>query len=1719
MIRRGFGSAGRLAAVALAVALVLSLAGDRGRAATVPAVINGQDPLEVLALKVRPNVIVVLDTSGSMTRQVTNQETLSGDHPLSRMHVAKQVLKQVITDNQDKASFMLGTYTQFSVNLQQQQAGRNRFQYSAASDMWPNMLTDELWVKDPPGETSNRGLQSWQIIYDQWKTLYFGESSGTVCSATLPGPFPKFYRNGSDLALDLQNAMNASPCANTYTVTYDTGTGRFTFEATGANSFSLRPADTPNNIANALGGLPTTVGGMGTITPFVTSLERRNGHTRVQVSGAHGVSVGDTCTITGATASFFNGTWSVISIQSSSEFRLNGPTGSTQQATNVGTMTCMAGGGGVVQSNAPYTLLYRVTSGTANNLAQPFRDGMDTIFTFTDIVNGVNVTSYQLASSRIWNGEIVKVQADGTICDVDFTTNPKTSPPSVTVQRVTSGCGTDETGQSARFDWAGGRWGGNNFCRGFRGKMPLIPCDLQSPPAPLQITMALPYLDTELPFDANGDPADWSGDGNPDYVEAMDGSWAVQTVNVAPSAKASGSTPLGNSLIDIKGAATGSGCIVNPPPLPGEPDLSSQAAQVGACEKRNFTELWEDGQTGTTDMAGPGPWQLDPVSTHLDPKEKTIVLFVTDGNDTCDVRTSALGETDLNALRAAHKAEQLYERLDGLQPASSVQTFVIGFGGAFTGGEPTRLNWIAWGGSGLGNDGQPDVPTTDSGEAERWHPTGCNISYSNTNNTTCVNNYLKGRRAGCSTCQDAFVAPDAATLAAQLQAIIDQGASEGEFNAQQSITESVFEYVDRATTSTDVYESAAPANRYQAIVPTRVLSTFTLPGFQGQVKAYQDDGTGTGTAVVQWSAGDVLWRQVSQGMINDADCNPNGTTGAADGECSFQNLHAGATDAGIATSGAAIKRRVYTTSRNGVYTFTPGNLVAYGTGSWTPPERVSLWPPASGVAPGDYVTPGLFDAEMGLPLDGTTDAAADLASLQADFGACVGNNLPGACTAGGTLDQMKAARREAREMILAFMAGAQTVEDGSGPKRAQASSGGVPQGALLYTARSWMLADSELATAAIVTQPLPAEPDSFLQEYSLFRDGPRDGNGKNTSSSSADQVYQGFGLRNPDNDGEVGITTDTSVTPNVHTGVPDSRTELKPVMTVVYVPANDMLHAFRAGPNVSPSTSCDEVASPATDECGGQELWGFVPYDQLSALRLRLVNDPQGQNNHVFMLARGVRFSDVFVSSDTPITVNPDGVASSTLEGVWRRILYVPRGIGGKYMTALDITAPGPYTVKALDTQGPVPLWSRGNPDTDDGTGSGTDNNTAADRLAYATMGETWSIPAIAYVDRTQAIYQTARNPAGLDYVIYLGSGYGAAGEGTTFYTLDALSGDVVASVDVELAAAANGLTRGGLPYPNAIVANVVGFNPSAYALLSTVHPAASKVTRVYFGDLHGRLWKVLAAAPDVAIPIADLGADQPVGTAASLIGMPPQPDVPVPHVYVTSGNERRAEGPFGIFGFRDDGGDTETALGGSTTEAGVTTFAPAVLLRDPDDNPFVREFDQGLPDADCGYTVEAVFRGTVQPTTVFEESPTGLLGRVFFAGTRLSLPNTVFAPPTPLACGTGDYPCRSTFDSIIYALGAKTGVAAYDLNSAGDDAYRIYRDSRIAAITMLADPDPARGGSSFTPDEGQMEGTPKPPPPPGVPPTGVTATANVVMVREPGKPPPSVRYGSTVCQ
>jgi hypothetical protein len=411
-------------------------------------------------------------------------------------------------------------------------------------------------------------------------------------------------------------------------------------------------------------------------------------------------------------------------------------------------------------------------------------------------------------------------------------------------------------------------------------------------------------------------------------------------------------------------------------------------------------------------------------------------------------------------------------------------------------------------------------------------------------------------------------------------------------------------------------------------------------------------------------------------------------------------------------------------------------------------------------------------------------------------------------------------------------------------------------------------------------------------------------------------------------------------------------------------------------------------------------------------------------------------------------------------------------------------------------------------------------------------LGETWSVPALAFVD--SGSNPTARR-GGTDFVLYTGSGYGAAGQGTTFYTLDAITGDVVAAADVTAAAASAGLTRSAaqvtyvqpdgtsLVLPNTLVANAVAFVPARFNPLQPPPPAGAKATRAYIGDTHGHLWKFLSSNPGVAIAAADLGAKQPAGTAVGLLGLPPGETGAVPQIYVSTGAELRADGPFAVFGFRDEGTDTDTATVGalpvpcpaancSTT---ASSFAPVKPL-------FMREFDPGPVPASGVGLPQSVFRGDVQPTTAYECTiASGVcgatVGRVFFGGARLNLPNTAFAPPTPMKFGTGTYPCRSSFDSIVYALGAVSGLAAYDLNATGDDAFRIFKDERLAALKITAPPVTGQTGQAVK-EVGKVGGPVEPPDPAGIPPSSTTASASVVAKASATSPLPAVRFGSSVC-
>ena len=168
-------------------------------------------------------------------------------------------------------------------------------------------------------------------------------------------------------------------------------------------------------------------------------------------------------------------------------------------------------------------------------------------------------------------------------------------------------------------------------------------------------------------------------------------------------------------------------------------------------------------------------------------------------------------------------------------------------------------------------------------------------------------------------------------------------------------------------------------------------------------------------------------------------------------------------------------------------------------------------------------------------------------------------------------------------------------------------------------------------------------------------------------------------------------------------------------MSVIYHGTNHMVHAFRAGPcpaNPFPAGTPRAAASGYLAESGGEELWAFVPFDQLSKLGERV--KPQLRNPHTYVVAAPIRVTDIFVPGN--FSVNSGGVNVSA-GGVWRTVILFGRGIGGKHLTAIDVTNPGRFNESTLSAaiRPPIVMWSRGNPDTQSGSPTGVDyNNDAA---------------------------------------------------------------------------------------------------------------------------------------------------------------------------------------------------------------------------------------------------------------------------------------------------------------------------------------------------------------------------------------------------------------------
>jgi acyl carrier protein len=263
-------------------------------------------------------------------------------------------------------------------------------------------------------------------------------------------------------------------------------------------------------------------------------------------------------------------------------------------------------------------------------------------------------------------------------------------------------------------------------------------------------------------------------------------------------------------------------------------------------------------------------------------------------------------------------------------------------------------------------------------------------------------------------------------------------------------------------------------------------------------------------------------------------------------------------------------------------------------------------------------------------------------------------------------------------------------------------------------------------------------------------------------------------------------------------------------------------------------------------------------------------------------------------------------ISDVKVNDTWRTFLIIGEGAGGTFYQTFDVTLDGmssvvtktdddPLDVLAyFDSATSVPLvWSfprysmfdvtRGcNATTVLCTGSsatlvyGELSDSATD--VEKTVGETWSDPAVGQIE-------TSSGP----YAVLVGSGFyklsmqtayrGGTAAGTTFYVLDAATGEALASRNVgndgkaetgtaaDSCDAANDCTK----LKNALQADPVATGPSD----------SRYVTKAYLGDLDGRIWRFDISlgdtgAPQIATPVKlyDAGERHPMFSSMATVNV-----------------------------------------------------------------------------------------------------------------------------------------------------------------------------------------------------------------------------------------------------
>ena len=615
---------------------------------------------------------------------------------------------------------------------------------------------------------------------------------------------------------DEQRRLHRREPANTYAVSYSTANGEFRFERDGPNEFRLRnrSAIGTHNISEALGGYATT-GWVAASSAGRRQLHR--GHQLLAGSGGGAATPGSTATPrTGLVGgghlrrrrrrlSPFDGTRTVINIESTTRFRLSGPTGGNLNGTRTpGTITCdhrwrRAHAGGTARTNDPaYTLLYRADTAPSDNAT--YGDRVDRLPQHLRRGGPPGragpVTNYQLRAGRYFNGEVIRVTDSGQVCDMTFpTAADRTNPPS-----------DHAAGGERRLRVRRRKPGRLHLGRDvLRRRLELLR-RLPDPRGPGAVRPAVAAgADPVLARSAPGSTTRRCSTPTARSPTTASAWTAPGHVTAYPAASAGG----------IKGYGS-------------TPIASSLAGHPGHLRRP------VEQRAGRHDQHGRArPLRSDPIRNHLNPKEKTIVLFVTDGDDTCAEQATPTPSGALQRRLRGRAAVPSASTPPSPRPRS----------------RPTSSATAAPSATALVSTGSPGAAAASATPAPAGQPDSPLDATAGTSSESTITNDLSAAAGRVHDLRGRLHRPRRRhPRGDSSRAIIDQGASDGEFNAQQSITESIFEYVDLAPGHRHLRRPQPSETRYKAIVPTRFISSFTLPGFRGQLKAYQNDGAGNAGA-------------------------------------------------------------------------------------------------------------------------------------------------------------------------------------------------------------------------------------------------------------------------------------------------------------------------------------------------------------------------------------------------------------------------------------------------------------------------------------------------------------------------------------------------------------------------------------------------------------------------------------------------------------------------------------------------------------------------------------------------------------------------------------------------------------------------------------------------------------------------------------------------------